>query len=341
LPLGTPDDIAAYRDVMGEAHCIRLPALFSSPGPSALFHLAAAGDAAARAGAAALLLPAANRRVTVRSPIPTVAVVHDLAQLRVRRKYDPLRVGYFRHLVVPALARADRLVAVSETTRKDVTQALGVPEEQVAVVPNGVDAARFMAAAEDDTETRAARKALGIEQPYILYLSRLEHPGKNHLRLLQAFARSGAARRHTLVLAGPDWGALPRIKAEIARLGLEGRVHCTGYVNGELVPGLVAGAAAVAMVGLCEGFGLPALEALAAGRPLLIARAGALPEVAGDLAATCDPFDTRSMTEALDRALLDEDLGRRARALGPERARARSWDAAAEGLLAVCRAAVS
>src|SRR5262249_24718766 len=128
-------------------------------------------------------------------------------------------------------------------------------------------------------------------------------PGKNHLHLLRAFAASPARASHVLALAGSDWGALGRIQNEIARLGLEREVRVLGYVPDELVSGLVAGADAVMMVGLYEGFGLPALEALAAGRPVVASRTGALPAVVGDLAALCDPLDERSIADALDRAL--------------------------------------
>lgn len=337
--LGTARDLAVYRDALDDAERLEIHGLWESPAASALWHLVAAGSAAARAGAEVLLLPAANRRAAIRSPIPTVAVVHDVAQLHVRGKYDRLRVAYVRRLVLQALAAADELIAVSEATRVDTARALARPPDRLRLVPNGVDHERFTPPREGDPRVRAARFRTGLDGPYLLYPARLEHPGKNHLRLLQAFLASRASRSHVLALAGADWGALPRIRAEIARLGLEDRVAWLGYVPEELLPGLVAGADAVAMVGLREGFGLPALEALAAGRSLVIAAAGALPEVAGELAARCDPLDVGSIAAALDRALEDGALRERARREGPERARARSWDVTVGGLLEACRAA--
>jgi len=341
LAIGTPNDLEAYGDVLSGAHRVVVPNLFDSPGANAMFHLLRVSHVASRAGASALLLPAANRRTVARSSLPTVAVVHDLAQLYVQRKYDPLRMAYLRYLMLPTLARAHRVVAVSKCTQNDVAGAFGWPLSRVKVVPNGVDASRFAPPTEDDMRVVAARTALGIEGPYLLYLSRLEHPGKNHLRLLNALAASRVASGHSLVLAGADWGALPLLKEEVVRQGLQNRVHFTGFLADHLIPGLLAGADAVAMVGLHEGFGLPALEALAAGRTLFVANAGALPEVTQDLAALCDPLDPRSIMAALDRALSDTTLRKRALVEGPALARRQSWDATVDALLAVCRDAIS
>jgi glycosyltransferase involved in cell wall biosynthesis len=341
LVLGTAAELCAYAPWLDAVAVHPVSPTFGAPGPSALWHLAWAGRAAARAGADALLLPAANRRVTLGSPIPTVAVVHDLAQLRVPGKYDALRMAYVRRVVVGALLGATALVAVSGATQRDVAGALGRSPGSVRVIPNGVDAARFTPAGPDDERVREARARTGVRRPYILYLARLEHPGKNHLRLLRAFARSRARDTHALVLAGADWGAGARLQAETARLGIGADVSALGYVDEDLIPGLVAGADAVAMVGLCEGFGLPALEALAAGRPVVSANAGALPEVVGDLGAGCDPLDEASIGAALERALFDEALRARVRVEGPARARACDWSATASRLVAVCREVAS
>ena len=340
--MGSPADVAAYEDVLSAAgtHATALPRGTDGPAASALYHLAFFGRAVRAERADVLLLPAANRRLVVRCPVPTVAVVHDLAQLHVARKYDPARQAYFKHVVARALRGADRLVAVSEATRDDL--AAIVPSTRIDVVLNGVDHERFAPMAADDPRVLAARRAAGIEDaPYLLYTSRLEHPGKNHLRLLRAFASSRARDAHVLLLAGRDWGAERLIRDELARLALGDRVRLLGFVTDEDLPALVAGAAAVCMVGLREGFGLPALEALSAGRPVIAASTGALPEVVGDLGALCDPFDEQSIRSAIDRALFDEELRARVHSGGPARAASRSWDRTAEGLLRACRDVVA
>ena len=334
--IGSPTELEAYAPELNGAERCEIPRLLDAPAASAGWYLAWAGRAAAAAKADVLLLPAANRRTTLRSPVPTVAVVHDLAQLAVEKKYDPLRMAYLRHVVVRALRSAQRLVAVSGATRDDMVRALGVRASDVRVVPNGVDASRFVPATPGDERVARARDATGIDGPYVLYAARLEHPGKNHVRLVRAFAQSSLRDTHVLALAGGDWGAQERIEEEIARAGVRDRVKLLGYVADEVLHGLVAGADAVAMVGLREGFGLPALEALAAARPVLASSTGALPEVVGDLGILCDPLDERSIGEALERAVHDEPHRARIVREGPAYAARHGWDRTADGLFEAC-----
>ncbi len=322
--IGTPAEIAAYPT--HHLTCHALPAWLDRPGVSAAHAMVRLGSVAASLGAEALLLPAANRRAPLWSAIPTVGIVHDLAQLHVPEKYDPLRMHYLHRWLLPAIGRIDQLVAVSDATRRDLQQAMGRDAE---VVPNGVDVGRFATPPEVRREVPAR---LGLERPYILYVSRLEHPGKNHLRLVQAFARSGLAERMDLVLAGKDWGAGPLIDAEVGALGLPERVHRLGFVGDDDLPGLVGGAEVVTMVGLREGFGLPALEALAAGRPVVASKTGALPEVVGPWGELCDPYDVDDIRRALERSAGDEVRRRVIATEGPAHAALRDWSVSAERL---------
>ena len=334
IAFGGAEDLATYEGELRRAEtavtCNR------GPGLDAAWHLLRAGAFAEKLGADVLLLPAANRRLTAFSRVPTVAVVHDLAQLKVPEKFDPLRMFYATRVLPGALRTATELVAVSEATRRDLCGALHVKRERIRLVPNGVDAARFLPASGDDDRIDRARVATGLVGPYLLYMSRLEHPGKNHLRLLRAFAGSAAARTHVLALAGADFGAAAAVRSEIARLHLGDRVSVLGFVADDLLPGLVAGADAVAMVGLYEGFGLPALEAIAAGRPVVASATGALPEVVGRFAAMCDPLSVGSISTALDRAIADPQLRASVAAEGPAWAAARGWDRTASGILDAC-----
>ena len=334
--IGDEAELAAYADVLVGTNLVRAPSLGKVAGASALWYLALAAHTAGRAGTDVLLLPAANRRLVIKANCPVVAVVHDLAQLHVEGKYSALRMLYVKEVVTRALGQADVLVAVSQATAKDLKGALGGAAPPMQVVLNGVDHERFSPMASDDPRVREARAEAAASEPYILYASRLEHPGKNHLRLLRAFAKSEARRSHLLLIAGKDWGARGLIEAEIDALGLRPRVRLLGYVADQHLPGLVAGAATVVMVGLHEGFGLPALEALAAGRPVCASSTGALPEVVGDLAALCDPHDEDSIRVALDRAVADTALRERVVREGPNWARQRGWDRTADGLLAAC-----
>jgi glycosyltransferase involved in cell wall biosynthesis len=326
--VGTRADVEAYGL---DAPATLLPSSLDAPAASAAFHMLGVAPLAARLGADVLLMPAANRRFALASPVPTVGVVHDLAPLRVRDKYDTFRTRYVQAIARHGFAHARSLVAVSRSTADDLAQLVGARD--VRVVPNGVDAARFAPRATDDPDVRRARAAHALERPYVLYVSRLEHPGKNHLRLVRAFAATEAARDHDLVLVGGDWGAGPLIRAEASARGVGDRVRVLGHVDDALLPAIVAGADAVAMVGLREGFGLPALEALAAGRPVLAASTGALPEVVGDLGRLVDPLDERDLSLGLAAVLTDASLRCRAREDGPRWASHRDWGRTAQGVL--------
>lgn len=328
--LGTEKDLDAY-PISGTDRSV-IAERWAPPLPNALWHLTAAGEAAQREGADVLLLPAANRRMTLSSPIPTIAVVHDLAQARVAAKYDALRMAYVNGVLSRALRSATALAAVSSATRTVMVEEGIAPADRIHVIPNGVDLGVYRPERPSEGRAERAKEQAGIRGPYVFYASRLEHPGKNHARLLRAFAGSRARATHTLVLAGKDWGAEASLREEARALGIADRVLFLGFVPDELLPGLLAGADAAAAVGLHEGFGLPAIEALASGRPIIAADAGALPEVVGSLGVLCDPLDERSIAWAIDRALFEDSVRDRTRREGPAWAARFSWEATANAL---------
>jgi glycosyltransferase involved in cell wall biosynthesis len=334
VALGTQKDFAAYEGALSRARRVLLPSLLDKPALSASWYLTRVGACARSAGADALLLPAANRRVPLWLGLPSVGVVHDLAQFSIPNKYDGLRTRYVRNLLPKAFSSLSALVVVSQATGADVTRILDFDPERLHVIPNGVDTERF------HTPTPAAiaeaRARTGLAGDYLLYLSRLEHPGKNHLRLLQAYAASAVRHTHQLALVGADWGGGVHIQAEVERLNLQDRVRVLGFVPDEFIPGLLADASAVMAVGLCEGFGLPALEALALGRPVVVSNTGALPEVVGDLGILCDPYDPADIASALNRGVSDTAWRERIRREGPAYARQFNWERTCEQLLSVC-----
>lgn len=334
-------ELDAFANACAGAVPRRLRGVPLHAGWNALWHLARSNALAGRLGADVLLLPAANRRIAGSARVPTVAVVHDLAQRSVEQKYDALRMFYFRRVLLPAFRRPTQLVAVSGATRDDLVRTLGLAPERVRVVHNGVNTARFKAIDRSSDAVWAARRAAGVHaKPYLLYPSRLEHPGKNHVRLLRAFAASGLATTHTLALSGADWGAGDLLHRVAAELGLTDAVAFLGFVSAEELPLLMAGAEAVLMVGLHEGFGLPPLEALSAGRPVCVANTGALPEVVGPLGVQCDPLDETAIAAALQRIVRDADVRNRCQVEGPAWAGRFTWARTADGLLEACREAV-
>src|SRR5690606_18916607 len=202
LVFGNQRELDAYSDCLGSIATATAPGWADPPALSAAWYLTRASSFAYRNGARVVLYPAAQRRSCFHRPIPSVAVVHDLGQLNVDDKYDALRMFYFKQIALRLVVAADRKVAISENTRSHMVSALGLSPEEIHVIPNGVDCKRFSPVDAEYPRLSRMREELGIEGSYLLYPARLEHPAKNHLRLLEAFAESSLAKTHTLALSG-------------------------------------------------------------------------------------------------------------------------------------------
>jgi glycosyltransferase involved in cell wall biosynthesis len=260
-------------------------------------------------------------------PRRTVVTVHDLGYLYFPEAHTR-RQRLELHLSTAWNARvASRVIAISEATRSDLIQHYRISPERIRVVHHGVEP-RFR-----PTTDGAALARYNLPPRYLLYLGTLQ-PRKNLERLLQAYARlPGDAP--PLVLAGARGWYFERIAAAIAALGLGERVLLPGYVADEDVPALLTGATALVYPSLYEGFGLPALEAMACGTAVIAARTSSLPEVVGEAGLLVDPLSVEEIAAAMQRLLADAalraDLGRR----GRERAALFSWDRCARETLAV------
>jgi glycosyltransferase involved in cell wall biosynthesis len=180
----------------------------------------------------------------------------------------------------------------------------------------------------------------GVERPYILYVGALESR-KNLPRLLEAYARlrKWSARWKLVIVGARKWKFTPIFEA-VQRLGLEPHVHFTDYVADEDLPALYRGAELFAFPSLYEGFGLPVLEAMACGTPVVTSNRSSLPEVAGDAALLVDPLDVEAIAGAMQRVLADEALAAGLREIGLARAAQFTWERTARETVAVYKKAI-
>lgn len=229
---------------------------------------------------------------------------------------------------------AQRVIAISAATRQDLVRAYGVPETKIRVVPHGVGP-EFRPVPPYVSEEVKVR--LNLPSRYVLAVGTVQ-PRKNLGRLaaaLRVLVEHGLP--HHLVIAGKRGWLAGTVDQAIETSGMADRIHRVGYVAPTDLPAVYTGADAFCFPSLYEGFGLPALEALACGVPTLVSDRGALPEVVGDAALTVNPTDERAIGTALVRLLTDADLRQRLAAAGPLRAAHFSWDQTAAQTLAVLR----
>jgi len=254
---------------------------------------------------------------------PTVITVHDLSFLRYPDAFRLPNRLYLSLFTRFSTRRAARVIAVSESTRRDVIALCGVPGERVIVVPNGVTEAFCPA---DPVTVAEFRRRRGLPDRFILFLGTLE-PRKNLVRLLEGYAAWRQASRApvSLVIAGGKGWFYETIFARVAELGLEDAVVFPGFVPADELPWWYRAAELFVYPSLFEGFGLPVLEAMACGTPAITSNASSLPEVAGDAALLIEPEDVGALTDALARVLSDPQLAAELRVAGPRQARRFSW----------------
>lgn len=263
-------------------------------------------------------------------PVPGVVTVHDLAFLRFPEQVTKRRYHYLKHMIGSAVRRARMVLTPSEATRMDVIERFCLPPEKVRVTPLGVD----------DRYARSVGATDRPARPLVLTVGTLE-PRKNLPRLIAASALLQDQIEHDLLLAGPDGWLMDEIDQAIAVYPRQDRLQRIGFVDDETLGRLYGTASVVAIPSLYEGFGLPVLEAMSAGAPVLTSNVSSLPEVAGDAAVLVDPDSVESILAGLQSFIGDPKVQAEFAERGRRRAQQYTWERTASATVAAWKDALA
>ena len=259
------------------------------------------------------------------SPVPeaplwsqcrSVVMVHDFIPLRFPKRFSPL-IPYHRYYVPQVLKQAKHIICNSQSTADDIIKFCEIPSSKISPILLGYDSQHFQASSELGQRSP--------NRPYFLYIGRHD-PYKNISRVISAFAHLQPQDEYQLWLSGPsDKRYTPALKKQVQELDIEDQVKFLDYVPYDDLPKIISGAIALVFPSLWEGFGLPVLEAMACGTPVITSNLSSLPEVAGDAAILIDPYRVEEITDAMQAIANDTGLRSHLSQLGLQRATQFSW----------------
>ena len=269
-------------------------------------------------------------------PCPVVVSIHDLSFEHLPQTFNRRSRTQLRLTVRHSARRASKILTLSEHTRRDVIESYGVEPANVTAIPLAAPA--HFGPVDDDKELQRVRHNYGIDGDYILTVGSIQ-PRKNLVRLIKAYAELRAAHSSNdypkLVIVGRCGWLYDETFRALEETNVKESVILTGYVPESDLPALYSGAICFIYPSYFEGFGLPPLEAMKCGAPVIVGNATSLPEVVGDAALQVDPFDVSAIARAMDQLITDSDLRRQLRVKGEARAKLFDWKDTAERTLAV------
>jgi glycosyltransferase involved in cell wall biosynthesis len=257
----------------------------------------------------------------VASNCPFVTTVHDLSFLYYPDRFRSLRRRYLQVFARISVRRARRVIAVSESTKRDLVSVYDISPAKIDVVHNGVDAS-FRPLPAD--QVAAFRQQKGLPDRFVLFVGTLE-PRKNVVRLVEAYARLPKGRPPLVLVGGKGW-FYDEIFRRVEAMELTDEVHFSGFVPAEDLPLWYNAADLFVYPSIYEGFGLPALEAMACGTAVITSTASSLPEVVGKAGKLVDPTDTEALATAMEQVLGDREMQEQMQAAGLVQAEGFSWE---------------
>jgi glycosyltransferase involved in cell wall biosynthesis len=296
-------DQKLIRDGFPRFHKTIISDALSKPVQNILWHNLALPGLARREAYDLVHIPS-YRRLPFIKGTKVVATVHDLATLHMDNKYDAARMFFNRRIVPSLIRRADHVITVSHFTAADLVSLIGYPKERISVIYSGINRQAYRPVPIDECRQQLKSK-YGLASPFIVFVSRVEHPAKNHLRLLQAFEQLKA--RHPselkLVLVGADCNGAEVVKDYAARSPVARDIVFTGFTPLADIPYFYSACEVMAYPSLFEGFGFPIIEAMSCGASVICSNTSSMKEIAEDWVPTFDPLDVEAIASALEQAL--------------------------------------
>lgn len=290
-------DIVHYTRKHKNIHFIEVPNILAKPILNMIFHLFILPFFITKKYDFAFL-PAGNRRLMSFYPVYTITTVHDLSQYRVKGKYDFLRMFYIKKVIPFFLKPVDKIIAVSQNTKNDIVKYFEIEDEKIVVNYNGFDETLFKALEKDKN---IMKSKFEIEKDYFLYTARIEHPGKNHLNLIKAYEMLPIEfkEKFDLIFVGSNRENAQIVIDYANNSKDKENIKFLGFVANEDLPLIYANATLFIIPSYYEGFGIPLVEAMAMGLPILSASNSSLEEIGVDVAYFFDEHDPKSIKDAI------------------------------------------
>lgn len=318
---GSEEDRFSYTDAGGN---VTYHGVDAKKDGRLLWHQIKMGRLAKKQHYDAVLYPNGADFMPLFQSVPGIAVVNRAVSEQLHRMHGFL----FRHIYVQILKHSNMIIASSQYVRKDLVS-LGIKPEKIEVIHFGLDHSHFYPhAAFDNDEKTVTINPFSIKRPYLIYASRLQSPEKKHVELIKAFDlfKKKTGLPHRLVLAGADGDYSEAVGKAASEAEYASDILLTGYFPHESFPELYSYADACLFSSVSEGVGMPVLEAMAVGIPVACAKAGSLPEIAGDCALYFNPDDVEETSEAIKTVATDEKVRERLVKSGFEWTKRFSWE---------------
>ena len=298
-------DIQHYRRKHKNIHFISMPDLLANTVLNLFFHIFILPFFITKKYDF-IFLPAGNRRLMAFYPRYTITTFHDLSQYNVKGKYDFLRMFYIKKIIPLFLKPIDKIIAVSKNTKNDIIKHFEIDEEKILVNYNGFDRSLFKF--EDKNKVKIEDK-FSLKKEYLLYVARIEHPGKNHLNLIKAYEilPKELKDRFDLVFVGVAKENAQVVFEYVNNSKDKENIKFLGFVENEDLPLIYANATLFVFPSFYEGFGIPLVESMAMGLPILSASNSSLLEVGKDTTCFFDEYDIQSIKNSIVKIANDQE----------------------------------